>query len=311
MSKLHIFGEQSYELPDQGEPAVLIEDMTIEDYHDLGNFKKHGKNGIVSKTILGEMKCPALVHWRFFEGGDEGDKDHFNVGNAVHTMALEPLLFEERFHIIPEGIKRDKRTEKYKAIIEEAEGRKLITFNDHIKIKGMAKSLTRNRKAMALLDAPGKIEPSIIWTDPITGLRCRTRPDLLRDDGLIVNLKTAASAEPFAFRKAAFDNHYDMGAAMESEGYRQLMGKDPDNYVLLVIEKDEPYIVEAYDAFRPWDPDDMSKTTYHDAGAFRYRVALDKFAECLKSGDWPGYNDKIMPMGVPGYAMKQLEQKED
>ena len=77
----------------------------------------------------------------------------------------------------------------------------------------------------------------------------------------------------------------------------------------LVIEKTPPYIIEAYDSFRPFDPEDMSNMTYADAGRYRFRKALDKFIECRKTGEWHGYSEKINPMEVPRYEIKNMEKE--
>lgn len=307
----YIFGETCLELPDDPvEKAILSEELDIEEYHDLGDFRKHGDNAILSKSQLAKLDCPAKFKYEFMDGGAAEEKDHLNVGNAVHTLALEPDLFHDRFYVLPEGLRRDPRTAAYKAEIEAAGKRKMITFNDFGDIEGMAKSLTSNKKALSLLDGAGLIEPSIFWNDDETGVRLRCRPDLMRDDGLIVDLKTGHSAEPMKFSRTAFDLHYDISVAMTCEGYKKLHGKKPDNYVFLMIESKAPYVIEAYDSFRPWDPDDMTKFTYFDAGWFRFRRMLDRFVECKKSGHWPGYQNIITPMSVPGYAMRNLEKGE-
>jgi hypothetical protein len=283
--------------------AELIEDLSIEDYH--------ARKDVISKSMLADMDCPARFKWKYLDGGKEPDSDCLNIGNAVHTLALEPKLFHERFYVIGEGIRRDKRTEAFKEVISEAGTRKLIAHNDFKDIQGMAASLAGNKWALALLQGSGKIEPSIFWTDEETGIPLRCRPDFMRDDGLIVDLKTGHTAEPEGFMRTAWNLGYDMSAAMTSEGYRALTGKMPDNYVFLVVEKEPPYIIEAYDSFRPCDPADPAHLTYHDAGAFRFRQALNQYKQCRDTNNWPAYSGKISPMKVPYYGLKQMEGTEN
>lgn len=322
-----IYGEEELELPDDVRaPAQLIEGMDIEAYHDLGNIKKYGRDAIISKSQLADMECAAKFKHRYIDGASYEDKDHLNVGNAVHTLALEPDLFHDRFYVLPDGLRRDPRTDAYKSAIAEAAGRKMVTHKDFQNVQGMAKSLVASKIAMQLLDGAGKIESSIIWTDersqkfcPVHGtgqsenaddcscVKLRCRPDLMRDDGLLVDLKTGHTADPNRFSRVAFDLHYDVSVAMTCEGYKQLTGKKPDNYVFLVVESEAPYIVEAYDSFRPWDPNDMAKFTYFDAGHHRFRTLLDRYISCRRSDVWLGYNRIITPMSVPVYGMRQIE----
>lgn len=285
----------------------ITDEYDIEEYHALGDIKKYGDDAILSKSQLAEMECPAKFKYKYIDGGKDDEKDYLNVGNAVHTLALEPDLFHDRFYILPEGMRRDKRMKAYQDEIEAAGKRKMITHNDFQDIEGMAKSLSSNRTALSLLDTSGKIEPSIFWNDEETGVKLRCRPDFYRDDGLVVDLKTCNSAEPMKFFRDAFNFHYDMSVGMTCDGIKMLTGKMPDNYVFLVIEKKPPYIIEAYDSFRPWDKEDITKFTYYDAGQYRFRKMLEKFVECKKSGHWHGYQNKITPMSVPAYEMRNME----
>lgn len=310
MAKI-IYGETYVDFPDEKSKATMLNDLSIEDYHDMGNVFKYGKNAIFSKSQLGLMDCPAKFKYEYIDGAEKEEKDFVIVGNAVHTLALEPDLFHSRIYLLPEGVRRDKRTDVYQKHLEAANGRKIITAGDFVDIQGMAKSLASNKKAMCLLQASGKIEASIFWQDEESGFNLRCRPDFMRDDGLIVDLKTAVSAEPNEFARSAFDCHYDVSVGMTVDGVEKLIGKKPDNYVFLVVEKKAPYIIEAYDSFRPWDKDDLAKTTYLDAGSYRYRKSLDKLGECFKTGIWGGYSDSINPMSVPRYAMKKLENGEN
>lgn len=307
MSRI-VFGESYIDLPDEKRSAFVTDDLSIEEYHDLGNFKKHGDNAILSKSQLSDiLDCPARFKYFHIDGNKSSDKDYFNIGNAIHTLALEPDTFHDRFYVIPDGIRRDKRTDAFKSCIVEAGARKMLTKSDYEAIIEMSKSLASNKKAMAILDGSGHVEQSILWNDKDTGLNLRCRPDLRREDGLIVDIKTAASANPRKFMKAAFDMHYDLSVAMTCDGVESATGKRPENYVFLVIEKTAPYIIEAYDSFRPFDPEDMSNMTYADAGSYRFRRALEKFIECKKSGNWYGYSEKINPMEVPRYEIKNME----
>lgn len=272
-----------------------IKNISMEDYHASKNS--------ISKSMLSVLAdCAAKFKHRYIDGVVPPEKDFMNVGSAVHTLALEPDLFHSNFYIIPEGIRRDKRTKDFQSCIAEANGRKMITFKDHESVSAMARALAKDKKARALLDAPGRIEASIFWEDKETGISLRCRPDFLREDGLIVDLKTSHSAKPDLFYRTAWDKCYDVSAAMTCDAYEALTGKPPQNYVFLVIEGDDPHICEAYDSFTQAGFGDL---TYVEGGRARFRKLLERYKYCVQNNFWPSYNSKIMPMGFP-YAAKQF-----
>lgn len=310
MSKAIITDLEKVEADKFDHRAEIIPDMSIDDYH--------ADHSIISKSMLVEMECPQKFKWKYIDGAKQADKGFLNVGNAVHTLALEPQLFESRFHVLPatyvngdgeeKPFRCDPRMAVYKAEIAKAGNKKIISAGDIENIKGMAAALASNKMALAILNRPGKIEASIFWTDEETGLRLKCRPDFLGDDSLIVDLKVTHSADPDIFFKTAFDIGYDMSAAMTTAGVTALRGKKPDNYVFLVIEDKPPYVIEAFDSFRPFDPEAPAALTYFDSGDYRFRAALAKYKSCRETGIWPGYREMITPMGVPYYGIKQMEK---
>lgn len=269
--------------------AVLYPDQTIEAYHV---DKEH-----ISKSSLAKiLDCPAVYkYWQ--DNADPEDKDHLNVGNCVHTLALEPDLFASRFFVLPEGIRRDARTEKYQAILADAGSRKIMTAPDMIDIKGMADSLRSNKKALALLQSKGRVEASIYWEED--GLKLKCRPDYLRDDGLIIDLKTTKSAYKSFFQKDAFNYYYDISVALTSRGYKALTGEMPKNYVFLAVESKPPYLIEAYDTFREANGMGMTFAGY---GEERLQTAINRLNDCTARDYWPSYNEGIEPLGIPAYA---------
>jgi exodeoxyribonuclease VIII len=161
--------------------AKLHTDMSIETYHSFSDIKTLGfDKAVISKSMLVEfMDCPARFKHKYIDGNQGEQKDFLNVGNAVHTLALEPELFKESYYILPKDVRRDERTEKYKEHLEKAADKTIIREQDMGNIRGMAKSLAGNKKARVLFESSGNIEASIFWTDPETGLKLRCRPDFI------------------------------------------------------------------------------------------------------------------------------------
>lgn len=298
--------------PSKVAPAIIA-DMPMEEYQ--------ARTDALSKSMISAMDCPAKFKYEYIDNGKREEGDHFSIGTAVHTLALEPEQFEARFHILPAvyvngkgetaTFRKDPRMQIYKDELAKAGDKTILDHADYIDVQSMAASLIANPTAVALLKRPGLIEPSIFWTDEETGLQHKCRPDFLGDDGLVIDIKTGKSAKPSLFQKDAFELKYDLSVALTSRGVKALRGSI-ENYVFILIEKTAPFVVECYDAFRPWQDatEDMAAVSYHDVGAHRLDIYIARYRECLKTGVWPGYNGgKIMPMSVPSWAMKQLEKE--
>jgi hypothetical protein len=270
----------------------LIKDMPMHEYHSHKS---------ISKSMLGDLDdCPARFKYRHIDGNKREETDSLRLGKAIHTLALEPHLFDSDYTIF-EG---DRRTNAGKAAYAEAmeSGKTVLRQADMEQIEGMANSLVKNPMALALLKSEGYAEATIIWDEDGETFRCR--PDYLRNDGLIVDLKTCRSAKPELFTRDAWNYHYDMSVALTTRGYRAHFGKEPDNYVFLCIESEAPYIIECYESYAPMD--DFTGMSYLEMGEMRLNRLIEKYKECKAANHWPAYNGKITPMKAPAWAMKGM-----
>lgn len=93
----------------------------------------------------------------------------------------------------------------------------------------------------------GKAELSVYWTDPVTGVLCRCRPDFWR-------------------------------------GY-------PKHFAFIAVEKKPPYAVGVY----------VLDSEGVEIGRAQYQHDLRVYAECVRTGEWPGYGDKIQTIRLPGW----------
>lgn len=93
----------------------------------------------------------------------------------------------------------------------------------------------------------GKAELSVYWTDPVTGVLCRCRPDFWRGH--------------------------------------------PKHFAFIAVEKKPPYAVGVY----------VLDSEGVEIGRAQYQHDLRVYAECVRSGVWPGYGDKIQTISLPGW----------
>lgn len=184
------------------------------------------------------------------------------------------------------------------------DGKTIISAEDFDQISAMRDAVMAHKSAGALL-APdrGMAELSAYWRDPETGALCRCRPDFLRKDGLVVDLKTAIDASPDGFSSAMNAIRYDVQAAFYLDGLREAIAQGredlpaPKAFVFVAVEKTAPYAVATY----------LVPAETIEIGRREYRADLNRYAECAASNTWPGYGDAIQPLGLPEWRLRREE----
>lgn len=132
---------------------------------------------------------------------------------------------------------------------------------------------------------------SLFWTDPETGVKLKTRPDICkRKKNVIVNLKTTLDGSPQGFSKDANKYDYYLQAAIEIRGCLATGVLDTlDKYYWLVVEKVAPFNATIYEFA------ELDIAAVMDNLDF----LLMKIAKARKENKWPGYSDRAdNPYGV-------------
>lgn len=166
---------------------------------------------------------------------------------------------------------------------EEVENTKRVVdaLESHPLVKGLYKN--------------GKVEVSGFWTDPETGIPCKARADFLRDDDVIIDLKTTTDASRHGFERSIMNFKYHWQSAWYLDGFGALLGKTLQNFVHIVVEKEAPYGIGVY--------------VLDDGSLEKAREDIRKlkqiYADCLHTGEWPGYSVEIQNIGLPAYAFSQ------
>lgn len=253
-------------------------------YLNLDKDKYHGGPGI-SKSGLWKLYSQSPRHFRY---GFKDKSQAFDFGEACHLAILEPNEFEARVHRGPE----DRRGNKWKDIQAwcEHEGKLLLIAKEYDDVLAVRDAVHADQWVNKIVTT-GKpvIEASGYWHDPATKELCRCRPDLYREDvGVIVDLKSTVSARPDAFAKSVVNYGYHAQEALYSDGWRAL-GKQLDGFVFLAFEKRPPYACAVYE---------LPPSIVNEGRAIM-RQALEKYSECRKANDWPGY----------GIGVQELEFK--
>lgn len=239
----------------------------------------------------------SAAKYKFWRNNDRPGTPAQTEGSALHCAILEPKQFAKRF-----GKKSAPRKGSAGRAEWDTQNPKAIplTPGQWDNVRGMTSAFPGNCTiARELLETgAGTPELSIFFDDPMTGLRCKIRPDFLGNDDVIIDLKSTKNGSPAGFLgeimrwgyhyQAAFYVRGVNAAFRASEVKRQVRA-----FIIIAIENFAPYEVATY-----MIPSDMIRDAQQQID-----TNLERYAECLKNDVWPGYPNKIM---IPGKQEGEL-----
>jgi hypothetical protein len=222
-------------------------------------------------------------------------------GKRIHRAILEPVRFETEYAVAP---KFDLRTNIGKAGLAEWEAanpnRIRVEQSDFDRCLRIRDAVHREPEVARLL-ATGAAERSIYARDPITGVLVRCRPDHDHDtdsERTLLDLKSTEDARPDVFEWSFWRYGYFQQAPFYMDVAEWCgIGRAPDRFVICAFEKQPPFGIRVYEV----KPDSLRR------GRDAYRPALDTYAECLRTGIWPGYPEGITQIGIPAAIERKLD----
>jgi exodeoxyribonuclease VIII len=259
--------------------------MTNAEYH---------ASGAVSKSVL-DMIHKSPAYYQYCRENPRQQTDSMLLGSVVHKLVLETETFASEFAIEPYCDKRTKAgKELYKQFLDSlGDGMTAVPPDVYDTAKAMAEAVKAHPVAAKLL-TDGKPEESYFWEED--GIKCSCRPDWLRNDGIVVDLKTTKDASPDGFQKSAYNFRYYVQAWWYIHGLRQCW-VDACEFVFIAVESSPPYGVCVYSA----------DNSFYKLGEIEAMQDFEVYKECLKSGVWYGYDKKpgIHTLSLPEWAAKK------
>lgn len=269
-------------------------------YYDLSNEDYHAQHEWLSASGIKKLIPPSTpAHFKAAMDGGEEHAPHFDLGKAVHRRILgagEEIVVVDA----PDWRTKDAREQRDAAY---AEGKTPILAADDEQIASMAASVERHDIARTLL-SDGTPEVSLFWIDEATDVKCRARldwlPNAVKGRRMIVpDLKTAVSAAPSEFAKAAGRYGYYAQQQHYSDGIKALdIDRDPA-FLFVVVEKVAPHLT-LVGQFAERDDLILAR------GAVERARLL--FRECTESGAWPGYPGGVVQLELPKYVHYDLAE---
>lgn len=232
------------------------------------------------------------------------DRPAFALGRLAHKLLLEGSDgLADEFVTRPEQWSdwRTKAAQEWRDG-QIAAGKTVITDADLVAVTGMAESLARHPLVEAgILD--GFVERSLIWKDAETGVWLKSRPDVVpRASGLFSDLKTTNSVADSDLERSLSDYGYHMQAALVGMASEAVLGRPMEEFALVWVEKAPPHCVRV----TVLTGEDL------DRGRQQVRRAIDQFAECVATGEWPGPGGSRRDaeyLTLPPWAAKQIDQR--
>lgn len=275
-----------------GEPISkpgMYSGLDIDIYHAAKICDSPSISSSGLRQIFSESPAHFFADWRGNEDRAEtAEKRHFILGRAAHHLLLGQAHYSTLFVTEP-GEYEDPKTGEVKPWNNNADECKrwrrqhkdmtVVKPKEAEQIIGMAKELARHpliqHGAMN-----GLVERSLFWKDPVTGIWLKSRPDSIpTHSGDFVDYKSTTSTRWDDLVRSIYDFGYYQQGALVRTAAREVLGIDKQfTFTLIFQEKKPPHCARVV----------TLKDHMLDLGDKANRVALDTFASCLKSNNWPG-----------------------
>lgn len=298
-------------------PAKVIDpgiytDISIEDYHAGPG---------VSKSQLDLVnKAPALLEWSRKAPRDDEVRSAVDIGQALHTVLLQPDTFDERFVVEfapPAGViataddarmaldergigytSKDTKQALVRKLLDAdpdapvldalreqwaagAKGKMVLTHLERRKVQLMRDSVMAHPLACMLLEADGLVEASHYFIDPETGQLCRFRPDKRAHlSSAAFNVDVKTADDPDEFWRSIDEYRYDVQDGFYTYGTEQLLGESLP-FLFIVVGTRRNAGRYPVRCFALPDARRASARAV-------MRADLDRYHECSSAGFWPG-----------------------
>jgi hypothetical protein len=269
-----------------------------------------------SNSLLNAVHISPRHAW-YLKSMPQSPTSSMGLGTMVHTALLEPHLFDEAYAppqqcsatkgngtpctnsatgLYLDSDVKEPRCGIHSRGLTAVPDVNLMSESDALVVEGLRLNARNHSQAQRLLFEKldeGHPELSMLWNCSDTEVLCKGRIDFLAPTGdYIVDVKTTRHASATRlFERSIHDYGYYRQAAMYIEAAKE-HGADVKDYYILAGETGAPYNVRMFKLL----PEAI------DQGAREIRTLRRRYAECLETGHWPGYPERIEPIGLPNWA---------
>lgn len=289
---------------------VVTVNADIEKYLESGRGERGKADFVMSSHQIPLFdSCPA--RWvRNYDPKPE-NTDALKWGSLIDCLLLQPEQFTARYVFRPETYpakdgekpwhngatycKEWNAQHEGQTILAKDEHAEAVTAVDRLSEDQHVKEVLRNSQRQVWVMAEYQDRETGV-TVPLKGLI-----DLVPDSNAefygkcLVDLKTATSASPRKWQRTVYERNYHIQAALYLDIYRAAVASDRTDFIHIVQEN-----------FPPYEPGRrLLSAEFVQLGRDQYLSALRRYAQCLKSGYWPGYDEG--ERSIQGWTLTEPE----
>jgi hypothetical protein len=236
-----------------------------DEYHSHKSISASGLKTIYKKSVYHYLNTVFKM------------SDSMNFGSAVHSALLED---SNDIAILPQINARTKEGKKIKQdFFDNNKGKIIIKQEEQEAIEKIKKNFNNHSLAKSLVKRLTEIEVS--YYGKIDNVDVRVRPDGIKENDYIIDIKTTMDASPRYFKNQIYNFAYHLQACFYSEA----LGYEPAKFRFITIENKYPYTVEVFAM-----SDDVI-----EYGKDAWRIAFNSWKEYLETNDvgsfyWEHFN---------------------
>jgi exodeoxyribonuclease VIII len=292
-----------------GKPGVY-DGIKIEHYH--------GSNGL-SKTGL-DLLARSPSHYYSMKKDParppEVEKASHTQGNLLHCVVLEPGEFPKRYATLPADAPKRPTESQWNAAKpspksiadmtwwtdfgERNAGKTIIPLAQMDAAQRMRDSIMRIPDARDLF-AKGKAEQSAYAIDEETGVLLKCRPDWNHPVGknsvILADVKGYSDARESMFALQAARMSYDVQDVFYTDVWTKAAGVEVLDFIFVVVEDKWPFAANLITI----TPEDR------EVARRQYKPLVKTYAQCLASGEWPGFPTGVKTVKLPSWKARSIE----
>ena len=205
---------------------------------DQNYFEKDAISATLLKAIIKQSPVPAEERMKSFE-----PTANMKLGTAFHAIMLEPENYGDLIAVTPNVDRRTKAgKEEYNKFLETVGQKTIITTEQEGLVQLMWASTASHPEFTRLNELCYAKEMEIDFM--FEGMQCKSKIDMVDDNGTIVDIKTTQDASPEAFMRQSANLLYHLQLAW----YAKAMGlkwNEVDAYIV-AVENSKPHGVAVY-----------------------------------------------------------------